>query len=181
MRDVFKVGLTLLLITAFAGLTLGMTNAITAEPIRKQADAAAIAARQAVLPDAAEFTKAETDAVEEAYQGYAADGAFCGGTAKVSVRGYGGPIEVTVGMDAAGRITTVHVGGADFSETAGLGAKTKDVAFTEQFMGQQAPVALAKDGGSIDAVSAATISSAAVVAAVNQASAYLLTLIQGGH
>lgn len=181
MRDIFKVGFTLLLITAFAGLTLGMTNAITAEPIRKQADAAATAARQQVLPDAAEFTKVETDAVEEAYQGYTADGTFCGGTAKVTVQGYGGPIEVTVGMDAAGCLTAVNVGGTDFSETAGLGAKTKDAAFTAQFSGQLAPVALAKDGGSIDAVSAATISSTAVVNAVNQASAYLLTLIQGGH
>ena len=55
MREILKLGGKLLLLTAVAGLALGLTNAITKGPIAEQAIAAANAARKAVLSDAATF------------------------------------------------------------------------------------------------------------------------------
>ena len=67
-------------------------------------------------------------------------------------------------------------GGSGFSETAGLGAKVKDASFTEQFAGLVAPVALVKDGGEVDSVTAASISSNAVCSAVNTAAEFIAGL-----
>lgn len=75
---------------------------------------------------------------------------------RVTVKGYGGEIEIVVGVDNDGVITGINVGGANFSETAGLGAKTKEPAFTEQFKGLSAPLTLK---GNVDSVSGASVSS----------------------
>lgn len=82
-----------------------------------------------------------------------------------TVQGYAGHIEVITAVNAEGTISGIHVGGSDFRETEGLGAKARDAAFTDQFRGQKLPVALGRE---IDAISGATITSRAVVDAVNQ-------------
>lgn len=175
MKNALKLGLRLLIIAAVAGLALGLTNAVTAEPIAANAAVQAAEARQSVFPGAAEFTEAAViDGVDEAYAALDASGAVLGYTVQVTVNGYGGPIEVIVGMGNDGVVTGINVGGANFSETAGLGARTKEAAFTEQFRGVTPPVVLGDD---VDAVTAATISSTAVVKAVNTACDYLVTLI----
>lgn len=180
MHDITSLGWKLLAIAAVAGLALGLTNAVTKGPIAEQQVAEATAARQAVLPEADTFTiyADENATVDEAYVGYDAAGATVGMTAKITANGYGGEIEVTVGLALDGTITGVNVGGANFSETAGLGARTKEPAFREQFAGQSWPVALTKDGGQIDAVTSATISSTAVTNAVNDACAYLAGVLE---
>lgn len=179
MHEIWKLSCKLLLIAAVAGLALGTTNAVTADPIAAQSALEADRARRAVLPGAASFEEAAADGLDEAFLGLDAAGGIVGATGKVTVQGYGGEIEVTVGVDTAGTITGVSVGGVNFKETAGLGAKTKDAAFTSQFAGKAAPVALQKDGGEIDAVTAATISSTAVTNAVNQAAAALAAVTAG--
>ena len=95
------------------------------------------------------------------------------------MQGYGGPIEVTVGLLLDGTIAGVSIGGTDFAETAGLGARVKEEWFGAQFTGMSAPVALVKDGGEVDAVSSATISSTAVTSAVNAACEVLSDLMEG--
>lgn len=179
MREIWTLACKLLLIAAGAGLALGTTNAVTMEPIAAQSAREADQARRTVLPIAAAFEEAAADGLDEAFIGLDAAGAAVGATGRVTVKGYGGEIEVTVGVDKAGVITGVNVGGVNFKETAGLGAKTKDAAFTAQFAGKMAPVALKKDGGGIDAVTSATISSTAVTYAVNQAAAALAAVMAG--
>lgn len=181
MREILKLGGKLLLLTAVAGLALGLTNAITKGPIAEQAIAASNAARQAVLSDAATFEPVLEDenGMDEIHRGLDASGNVVGYTGKITTRGYGGPIEVTVGLSADGTITGVNVGGTEFAETAGLGAKVKEAWFGEQFAGLSAPVALAKNGGEIDAVSSATISSTAVTTAVNDACAAIMDCMEG--
>jgi electron transport complex protein RnfG len=75
----------------------------------------------------------------------------------------------TVGVDNDGVITGISVGGSSFSETAGLGARAKEAWFAEQYIGKASPIALTKDGGEIDAITSATITSRAVTTAVNNA------------
>ena len=81
-----------------------------------------------------------------------------------------------MGIDTEGRITGISCGGSNFSETAGLGAKVKEDAFSGQFAGMQAPVSLKKDGGNVDSVTAASRSSGAVCRAVNRACEFVATV-----
>ena len=84
---------------------------------------------------------------------------------RVFPQGYGGPIPITVGLDNEGTITGIRIASAaeGMSETPGLGAKITEPLFTEQFRGKcAAEAALEQDGGAIQAITAATISSRAV-------------------
>ena len=84
---------------------------------------------------------------------------------RVFPQGYGGPIPVTVGLNNEGNITGIRIASAaeGMSETPGLGAKITEPVFTEQYRNKCAEeVALEQDGGTIQAITAATISSRAV-------------------
>lgn len=94
-----------------------------------------------------------------------------GMTANASAIGYGGPVLVRVGLDDQGRISSLDVGGARFAETEGVGSRVRDESFTQSFIGLTPPLKLNED---IDAISGATVSSQAVVDAVNDAAAFLL-------
>lgn len=177
MRKILILGIKLFAIAAVAGLALGATNALTEAPIRQQEVIAADEARKSVLPEAETFVALDApEGLSEAHAGYDANGKLVGKTGKIVTKGYGGEIEVTVGVDNDGAITGVFVGGSNFSETAGLGARTKETWFGAQFVGQKSPVSLKKDGGDIDAVTSATISSRAVTKAVDKAAGLLAAL-----
>ncbi|MBA4348357.1 MAG: electron transporter [Clostridiales bacterium] len=177
MRKVLILGLKLFLLAAVAGLALGLTNKVTYEPIQQQAILAAEAARKAVLPAASAFTEATApEGLLDAYVAYDAAGVVVGKTGTIVTKGYGGEIEITVGVDVSGAVTGISVGGAGFAETAGLGARAKEQWFAEQFIGTASPIAIVKDGGTIDAITAATITSRAVTKAVDAATVALGSL-----
>ena len=156
----------LTIITLVAALMLALTNNVTVGPIASAAENAANAARRVVLPTADNFEALPNDGTVDAlYRGDAA-GQPVGYAVTVTVTGFGGPIEVTVGMDMQGAITGMNVGGSKFAETAGLGTKAKEPGFTDQFKGKKTPLTLKKD---VDAISGATITSTAVTKAVNLA------------
>lgn len=175
MREIVKLGLKLLIISAVAGLALGGVYAITEQPIKEQTIAAQNAARQQVLPEAADF---KGDG--EVYIGSDAEGNIVGYCMSKKTKGYGGDIEVTVGMDSEGKITGVSVGGESFSETAGLGARAKEPWFTEQFIGKSGSLSITKDGGEIDAISSASITSRAVTGCVSDILKELAAYMEGG-
>lgn len=83
--------------------------------------------------------------------------------------GYGGEIEVMVGLSMDGKLTGISV--MTHSETPGLGARITERDFTEQFRGQplEGGVQLSSEGGAIDAVSGASFSSKGVISAINDA------------
>lgn len=86
-------------------------------------------------------------------------------------KGYGGDIGVVVGIDVAEN-DIYGVGVTTHSETAGLGARAKDdPKFAAQFAGEDitSPVQVTGDGGNINALSGATITSRAVTSAATQA------------
>lgn len=155
-------------ITLIAALMLALTNTVTAGPIASAAGNAADAARREVLATAETFDPVAHDsAVDSLYRGIAGSKTV-GYAVTATVAGFGGPIEVTVGLDASGVLTGLRVGGSSFAETAGLGTKAREPAFTDQFIGKQTPVTLKQD---VDAISGATITSAAVTKGVNLAAA----------
>lgn len=84
--------------------------------------------------------------------------------------GYAGTIELMVGFDADGAVSGVSI--LSHQETPGLGAKITDREFRRQFEGLRPaddPVAVVRDGGTVDAITAATISSRAVADAIQRA------------
>ena len=83
---------------------------------------------------------------------------------------YGGPVLVRLTLDDKGAITGLKVGGARFAETEGVGSRVKEDAFVEPFIGKTPPLTLGED---VDAIAGASISSQAVVDAVNEAAAFL--------
>ena len=158
--------IALLIICVAAGAMLAVVYNVTEQPIAKQQEENLMNACRQMLPAAETFNATEKDGFTY-YEGLDAAGSCRGYVAINTVMGFGGEIELIVGSDLEGTLTGLQVGGANFSETAGLGAKTKEPAFTDQFAGKAYPVELVKNGGEIDAVTAATISSTAVVNGVN--------------
>lgn len=179
MREIFKLTWRLLVIALVAGLALGATNELTKGPIREQVAAAADAARILVLPDAEHFELVSEGegGCDNAFMGLSGSNTV-GFTAQATANGYGGKIEVIIGVDLNGIVTGINVGGAGFSETSGLGSKVRNEEFKAQFKGGHGVFGTNGAGDtSVDAVTGATTSSAAVVSAVNTAYAYLLELM----
>lgn len=88
-----------------------------------------------------------------------------------SNNGFGGKIEVMVGFLMDGSVNKFSI--LDNKETPGLGTKVAEPKFQNQFSGrnpQKKGFKVKQDGGDIDAVTAATISSRAVVDAIQKAS-----------
>jgi electron transport complex protein RnfG len=84
--------------------------------------------------------------------------------------GYGGQIGVIVGIDVK-EDSLLGIGITTHKETPGLGARIREEGFRKGFAGLalDGPVKVKADGGSLDAVSGATISSRGVCEAVNEA------------
>ena len=85
-----------------------------------------------------------------------------------SVHGYAGPIDVVVGVLPNGTINAIDV--LKCRETPSLGTRVAEPKFKDQFKGRSASdtvwAKVRKDGGEIQAVTGATISSRAVTEAV---------------
>lgn len=157
---------------AISGVYMLTKDTIAAAALEAQASA-----RRAVMAEAAAMTELpleEGATVDYCYEAYDASGQSIGYISQITVMGFGGEIEVTVGMDRAGAITAVKVGGANFAETSGLGAKTRDAEFTDQFAGKTGMLVLKQD---IDSVTGASVSSSAVVGGVNRAVSYMTGLL----
>lgn len=85
-------------------------------------------------------------------------------------KGFSGTIDIMVGFDMDGNITGTSV--ISHSETPGLGAKMTEPSFYSQFVGKNPAsfrLAISKDGGDVDAITASTITSRAYCDAVDRA------------
>lgn len=155
-------------VTIAAGLSLAVTNEVTKGPIKEQSVLSETVAKKKVMPGADAFDElvlSDGQTLFIAKQGEE----VIGYVGKVERKGYGGMVEVIAGVKEDGTITGVSVGGSSFSETPGLGAKAKDEAFQAQFIDKSSPVRIGKDGkNAVDAITAATITTNAVIGGVNQ-------------
>ena len=87
-----------------------------------------------------------------------------------SDKGYGGDISIMVGISPDGSIINTAV--MSQKETPGLGTKMKEPKFKDQFKGKNPGsyiLKVKKDGGNVDAITAATISSRAYCEAIEKA------------
>lgn len=114
---------------------------------------------------------ANAKGVKEAFKLEDKDGNTVGFKVVASQEGYKGPVDVTVTFDADGTTITAYEVGEN-SETPALGGKVAEAPFKDQFNDAKAPVKLkgaSGEGTEVEAVSGATITSKAVVEAVNGA------------
>lgn len=176
MRDIVRYGIVLGLVCAVSAIVLSGTYNLTRSRIEQAQAQDFQEALAQVLPGDHEFTAIEDlrdtlgdrfGTVTEVY--VASDERFSGLAAKASPRGYGGPIDVVVGILPNGHISGVRI--VKQSETPGLGAEIVRDAFLNQLAGvsEANSLCVRQDGGSIDAVTGATVSSRAVAMGVREA------------
>ena len=180
-KDMIKLGLNLLIISAVAALLLALTNSVTAGTIAQRSEQANAEARKLVLDSAETFEEVKdvnTDnskgiEVAEVYEAKDASGNTVGYTLKVVPSGYGGDIELMVGIDSANsQVSGIIV--VSNSETAGLGARSTEPEFSDQYKGKPLEeLSVLKNGTpgdtEIKAISGATITSTAVTNGVDAA------------
>ena len=107
---------------------------------------------------------AEEPAVEEPAPEVTAVPADLGEVYSITKPGFGElPLTVSITKSDDGTVTSLTVDAS--IQTAGIGDRVADTAFTSQFIGKTGPFVL---GENVDAMAGATISSAAVVDAVNE-------------
>lgn len=176
MNETIKNSLILCVITLVAGFLLGATYFVTKEPIAEQKIIQRDMALENVMSDAS-FEAIELDIssypmVQNIFKALK-DGETKGYAFKLLTKeGYGGNIELVVGISTEGKITGVDI--IKQSETPGLGAKADDAFFKDEFVEKDATSLTVVKGSAsseseITAISGATITSRAVTNAVNEA------------
>ncbi len=162
MNENLKLGLTLMAVTLIAALALAITNEFTAPQIEIQKELATKESLNTVM-SADSFNQ-----TEGTYEAYNDKGESIGKVFKVEASGYSSIITALVGIDTEGRITGVDI--VSQQETPGLGANVEKESFLSQYIGKIASeVLLKKDGGTIDAITGATISSRALTNGIKAA------------
>ena len=133
------------------GFLLSYVNSITS-PIISAAEAeAAELAKKEVLPDGDSFVEITDVELPEAIdQAFAAENG-AGHVYFATGNGYGGAMQIIVGIDADGIVTGTQV--LSHSETAGLGARVAEEAWNSQFPGQDSSLS------GVSIISGSTISS----------------------
>lgn len=186
MRDSLYLRLMVVLavISAVAAGTLALVDSFTKPKIEAFKAQSEASAYQQVLPEADSFAEdaelMETIAKQPGFS-YIQNvkigtnqGNKVGWVCKVASPGYSSNIEMLVGIKADGKLSKVMV--LDQKESPGLGTNVTDPGFIEQApiihanAGQELKVT--KDGGEIQAITGATISSRAVLNGINQVFAF---------
>lgn len=169
--SVLYPGIVLGIIALAVGLLLSVANFFTKDTIAEAKEKEIASALSQVLPAAQEFEETAPEGADAAvtalYTGKNASGETAGYCVKVEPSGYGGPIVMMVGIAKDGSVQGVSI--TESSETPGLGALANEDKFKGQYKGLTEPAKVNKDGGDIEAISGATITSRAVTSGVNAA------------
>ena len=112
----------------------------------------------AKIAEAMTLLTGEAPAAAPAEETPAADGAL-----SATAQGFGGDVTVQVELNGDGTVKTLAIDTPN--ETAGLGQRASEAEFTDQFIGKAGPFAYGENG--VDALSGATITSNAVLEAIN--------------
>ena len=176
-----EAGMATLVIVLFAicaatALLLGLTNEVTKPYIAANNEAKTQAAMSEVLP---------ADSYEKVTDQYTGGDAMVLNVYKAGDAGYvvevkpatsfSGNLTIMVGVDATGACSGVSI--VKTGETSGLGSNASKEDFRAQFVGATGEVNVTKDGGTIDALTGATITSRGVCEAVSSAIAAAASMV----
>jgi len=168
----------LFVITLASGLSLGYVNDLTIAPKAAAKLAKKVEALKGVLPpfdnnpvdESMRFPSPMAKDSIEVYPAYQ-NGAFIGAAVTgASEKGYNGLVRLMVGFEPDGKIRNIAV--LEQKETPGLGTKMKGEKFLRQFRGINPAtfdLKARKDGGEVDALAGATISTRAFADAAREA------------
>lgn len=187
-KEILRPAATLTIICLLITAALAVTDSVTKDKIAELSMQKELASRQEVLPQAASFEEIEgTGETTAPCRALDVSGSVIGYVIVTSANGYGGSVKVMTGILNDGTVTGVAV--LEQSETVGLGANCENEEFRSQFeqeisddgftvykTGQTEP-----ESGGIEALTSATITSSAVVNAVNNAVEIFRTLTKGGN
>ena len=167
---ILRLALTLFIIAGVVAAALAGVNSIT-KPIIDQLNAEKTQkAIETVLPGGFDEELANFDnqggLVSKVYKG------ANGYALEVLPSGFDNTITMMVGVNNEGKVLGISI--VSHTETAGLGAvaaaqTSAGETFRGQFVGQSGAVAVSKDGGDLDAITGATITSRAICVGVNAA------------
>lgn len=181
-KSIFIPTFTLFLVCVIITAALAFTNDVTADKIAENEAQAQQESMKIVCPDATNFEEIKPDVI---YKGVDKEGNTVGYAISTTANGYGGQLKVMTGIKD-GKIINIDVFYND-DETPGLGKNTSNESFTKNFKGlfTDDSIVVSKDyqnsGQQVDAVTSSTISSRAVVDAVNKACDIYNTEIAGGE
>jgi electron transport complex protein RnfG len=179
MKELLKLSTILTVICFGAALALGCVYELTKEPIARQQQLKKQRAIAAVFPDlplgkgiegsAARLCDDDSPAPCREYFRLVSKELVSGIALETVAAGYGGPIDLMVGLLPDGTLSGITI--INHTETPGLGANITKESFCGQFtrcVPAEGGPQLKKNGGTIDHVTGATISSAAVLQAVQE-------------
>jgi electron transport complex protein RnfG len=192
MKNMIKLGITLALFAAAACVMLAFVYSGTAAIIAQRQQADLEAALKELFPEADGFREIAgiqspdpSVTIESQYEALR-NGEIAGAALRVSRGSYGGPIKVLVGVSAEGLITGIKI--LEHADTPGLGAnaasptyfvdRAAGITFYGQFAGKAVtdPFEVKND---VIAITASTITSRAVTAAVKAAGTGVLAWLAG--
>ncbi|MGL1901522.1 MAG: RnfABCDGE type electron transport complex subunit G [Fibrobacterales bacterium] len=161
-------------IAVISALALAITNEKTKDLIKEVQKKKTLAAISTVVPGLNNDPSAEQYTVE-GFEGLTfypgkKDGTLIGTAVETFADGFTEAVWIMVGFDSDNKIITTSV--LRHKETPGLGTKMAEPKFKDQFDGKdplEYTLRVTKDGGAVDAIAAATISSRAFSAAVQKA------------
>ncbi len=175
--------LCLLLISAVMAGALGFVYGVTKGPIEKANKEKEMQAVKDVLPEFNNDPTADAKEIDGLkFYNAAKDGQPVGCAVKTFTdKGFSGHFELMVGFKPDGSINKIVV--LEHKETPGLGSKMREPKFADQFNGlnigtlKDKLLKVKKDGGTVDAITAATISSRAYCDGIQKAyNLYMNTL-----
>ena len=161
-NEIIKPVLVLVCICLVVTALLAYINSVTSPIIAKAEEEKTRQAMTEVLSEADSFEKLEIENLpERVTEEYSATNG-AGYVFMLTTKGYGGDMKLICGMDADGVIeqckTLLH------AETSGLGSKTAEDPYRNQYCGKSAETL-----GEVDAITGATISSNAYKNAIEDA------------
>ena len=170
--QILKLALVLLAVAAVIALVLGVVNEVTKGPIEQYLNGKRDAAYAMVMPgegntyeeiEAGTYANDPSNSITKLCTAKDASGNDIGYVAETTFSGAQGMITMVIGLDQD--LTCTGIGITEHSETSGLGAKAADPTdpFPQSMVGLTDGAKLSKDGGSVSAISGATLTSRAVV------------------
>ncbi len=164
---ILRLTVTLLAICAACALVLGLVNMVTKDKIELNKNAEKIAAMQNIIPsdDYSIVTYNGSDSsILSAFQagdkGHVIEVNCANGS-------YSGTLSILVGINPDGTVAGVEI--LSSGESPGLGDEAKQPEWRAQFVGKSGSLAINKDGGEIQALSGASMTSRSVTNGVNAA------------
>jgi electron transport complex protein RnfG len=173
MNEIARYGLILCVICLVAAGLLAGVHALTKAHILAQAQTEAEGGLSEVMPEAASFQPVKKGEEVAYYQALDQKGQRLGVVFKAAAKGYSSTIETLVGMFADGTISAIKV--VSQNETPGLGSRVGESDFTRRFAQKNI-----EQLNEVQAITGATISSAAVIKSVQARAEEVKALLQDG-